>query len=83
METPWKVTGYEKWTNEKGEECVRLYVARSLVLEEGHSGEGLETNRLFYKPQYVNYDPVVGHRIIAIDGRYGIAQIFVIGESAA
>ena len=83
METPWKVTGYEKWMNEKGEECVRLYVARSLVPEEGHSGEGLETNRLFYKAQYVKYEPVVGHRIIAMEGRFGISNIYVIGESAA
>lgn len=79
METPWKVVGFEKWVNEKGEGCVRLYVARPLVLEEGHSGDGLETNRLFYKPQYVKYEPVIGHMIIAVDGRYGIGQIFVVG----
>ena len=79
METPWKVVGFEKFVSEKGEECVRLYVARPLILPEGSSGDGLETNRLFYKPQYVKYEPEIGHMIIAVDGRYGISQIFVVG----
>ena len=82
METPWKVIGFEKFTSEKGEECVRLYVARTLAVAEGHAGEGLETNRLFFKPQYVKYTPVVGHRIIALDGRYGLSQIYVLGDEA-
>lgn len=83
METPWKVIGFEKFESEKGEECVRLYVVRPLIAPEGHTGEGFETNRLFYKPQYVTYEPKCGHLIIAVDGRYGVAQIFVIGEDKA
>lgn len=79
METPWKVVGFEKFVSEKGEDCVRLYVARPLVTVEGHVGEGVETNRLFYKPQYVKYEPQVNHMIIAVEGRYGIGQIFVVG----
>lgn len=79
METPWKVVGFEKWLSEKNEECVRLYVARPLVLADGSTGEGLETQRLFYKPQYVKYEPQIGHMIIATEGRYGIGQIFVVG----
>lgn len=79
MDTPWKVVGFEKFVSEKGENCVRLYVARPLVCKEGNSGDGLETNRIFYKPQYVNYEPVIGHMIIAVDGRYGVSQIFVVG----
>ena len=81
METPWKVVGFEKWVSEKGEECVRLYVVRRLNLPEGSTGQGTETQRLFYKPQYVKYDPVVGHIIIPVEGRYGISQIVVIGDS--
>lgn len=83
METPWKVFGFEKWTNENGEECVRLYVARPLILGEGSTGEGTETQRLYYKRKYVNYDPKVGHLIIAVDGRYGIGNIYVVGEDSA
>lgn len=79
METPWKVVGFEKFVSEKGEDCVRLYVARPLALDEGHTGSGLETNRLFYKPQYVKYEPQEGHMIITVDGRYGISQIYVVG----
>lgn len=80
METPWKVIGFEKFKSEKGEDCVRLYVVRPLNLVDGHAGEGFETNRLFYKPQYVKYEPQVNHMIIAIDGRYGLSQIIVIGQ---
>lgn len=81
METPWKVVGFEKFTSEKGEPCVRLYVARKLIPIEGNTGEGLETQRLFYKPQYVNYEPQLGNMIIATAGRYpgSIGQIFVVG----
>ena len=61
METPWKVVGFEKFVSEKGDACIRLYVARPLVVPEGNTGEGLETHRLFYKPEYVDYNPVIGH----------------------
>lgn len=81
METPWKIVGFEKFKSEKGEDCTRLYVARPLVLPEGNVGDGLETQRLFFKPQYINYEPVIGHMIIATAGRYpgSIGQIFVVG----
>lgn len=80
METPWKVIGYEMWNSERGEACIRLYVARRVNLPEGSTGEGLETQRLFYKPQYVNYNPVVGHMIVVVKG-YGdrISNIIVVG----
>lgn len=81
METPWKVIGFEKWTSERGDVCVRLYVVRPLVLADGSAGEGFETQRLFYKPQYVKYDPQINHLIIATEGRYAgsVGQIFVVG----
>lgn len=79
MDTPWKVVGYEKFVSEKGAECVRLYVARPLILPDGSTGTGLETNRIFYKPEYVQYNPEIGHMIITQDGRYGVSRIFVVG----
>lgn len=75
----WKVFGFEKFQNENGEECVRLYVARPLTLEEGHTGTGFETQRLFYKTKYVKYDPVINHLIAPVQGRYGLSEIFVVG----
>lgn len=79
MNTPWKVLGFEKWENENGEECVRLYVFRPLALEEGHTGDGVETDRIFFKPKYVKYDPVINHMIIPIKGRFGVQEIMVVG----
>lgn len=80
-ETPWKVIGFEKFTSAKDEACVRLYVVRPLSLPEGNTGEGFETHRLFYKPEYVKYDPKINDLIIAIAGRYpgSVGQIFVVG----
>lgn len=77
---PWKVVGCEEWTNENGELCVRLYVERALQLEEGHSGSGMETQRLYYKKKYVQYEPVIGHLIAVFEGRYGVSQITVVGQ---
>lgn len=79
-ETPWKVVGFEKFVSEKGAQCVRLYVARPLSVPEGNSGDGLEVNRVFYKPEYVKYEPEIGHMIIVQDGRYGVSNIFVVGK---
>ena len=79
METPWKVIGFEKWVSEKGEDCVRLYVVRPWNAPAGSAGEGFETNRIFFKPQYVTYEPVINHLIIPIDGRYGVEKIVVLG----
>ena len=80
MNTPWKVVGFEKFVNDNGEDCVRLYTARPLHPEENHSGDGLEVSRPFYKTKYVKYEPKIGHMIIIVDGRYGIADIYVVGE---
>lgn len=79
---PWKVIGFEKFLNDNGEECVRLYVVRPLSPEEGHSGDGFETQRLFYKTKYVKYDPVINHLIVDVPGRYGISNIAVVGVDA-
>lgn len=84
-ETPWKVVGYESFVSEAGDECVRLYLIRPLALREGNTGEGLEAQRMFYKPKYVKYQPQLNHLIIATPGRYpgSVGQIFVVGMDAA
>lgn len=78
MVYPWKVVGWEKWDNEKGEPRVRLYVERQF---EPETGAGVETQRLYFNPAYVSYEPVIGHLIIAQEGRYGIQQIVVVGAA--
>lgn len=80
MVYPWRVVGCEEWTNDNNEECVRLYVQRSFQPEKGF---GVETQRLFYKKKYIQYEPVAGHLIIAQIGRYGISQIVVVGNVEA
>ena len=85
-ETPWRVIGFEKFTSEAGDECVRLFCVRPLVLgREENTGEGFETDRKFFKPKYVKYSPVIGDHIIATEGRYpgSIGQIFVVGHDKA
>lgn len=80
FETPWKVVGFVKWNNERDEECVRIYVERELSLAEGQEGSGKETKNFYYKPEYVKYEPVIGHIVIPVDGRYGLQQIMVVGR---
>lgn len=63
MEFSWKVVSFEKFVNDRNEDCVRLYVARPLILKEGHSGEGLG-------PIVCFTSPMIGHMIIAVGGRY-------------
>ena len=82
FETPWRVVGFEKWQSERNEECVRIYVERALPLEEGHTGSGKETKSFYYKPLYVKYEPVIGHIVIPVDGRYGLMQIMVVGQES-
>lgn len=78
---PWKLVGCEEWTNENGEECVRLYCEHALVLEDGHSGTGTETQRFFFKRKYVKYDPVIGHMIaVLVNDRGYVQQVIVVGQ---
>lgn len=78
MEYPWIVVGWENVVSEKtGKTSVRLYVERELVSE---SGFGKEAGRLFFNPEYVNYEPSIHDQIIAVEGRYGIDKIVKLGS---
>lgn len=77
MEYPWEVIGFENVISEKtGKPGVRLYVTRPLFAE---NGTGVEAGRLFYRSEYVQYSPELGHKIIATEGRYGIDRIVRVG----
>lgn len=80
MQKPWKIVGFVKWLNENGEECVRLFLERVFEPTDEQEGSGLEADRKYYKMKYVPYPPKIGDIIIAIEGKYGINQIFVIGH---
>ncbi len=81
MEYPWEVVGYEEIISEKTQKPgIRLYAQRAV--QPGANREGYETQRFFFRPEYVKYQPVVGHLIIVTEGRYGIDRIFVVGGAA-
>ncbi len=70
----WKIVGYENVISEKTQKPgIRLYVERPL--QEGASGEGIETGRIFFRPEYVKYEPRIGDVILPVEGRYGIDRI--------
>ena len=73
--SPWKVVGFEFTESESGEEGIRLFVERPAA---GESMQGMETERHYYKPKYVKYDPHIGDLVVVVKGRYGIQEIIVI-----
>ena len=80
METPWKIVGFMKWLNENGDECVRLFLQRVFNPSPDQEGAGFEVERKYYRSKYVPYPPVIGDIIVAIDGKYGVDRIIVIGH---
>lgn len=72
METPVKVIGWEMVTQQNGKTCIRIYGVRDLVTE---NGAGQEAVRIYINPEYCKYEPEIGHQIIAVEGRYGVARI--------
>ena len=75
----WEVKGWElvplKSNPEKHN--IRLYVQRPL--KEGVQGDGLECGRLYYNPDYCQYSPVLGQMIVAVEGRFGLDRVLVVG----
>lgn len=71
-ETPVKVIGWEMVEQQNGKTGIRIYGVRDL---NGVNGEGQEAVRIYMNPEYVKYQPQIGHQIIAVDGRYGVDRI--------
>ena len=77
METPIEVIGFERVIGENsGKPGVRVYGMRPIT---GNNGDGMEACRIYFNPEYCNYEPVLGHKIIAIGGRFGVDRIIVVG----
>lgn len=80
MEYPWKVVGWETTLSEKGTQGCRLYLEQPLITQQ--TGDGMATDRVWFNPQHVNYDPAVGQLIIVISddrNRNIAARIIVVG----
>ena len=77
METPWELIGWEKNVSEAGKVGIRLYCVRNITGDG--EGDGMEAGRLYFNPEYCKYSPVIGQKIIPVNGRYGIDQIYVVG----
>lgn len=72
METPVKVIGWETVIQQNGKIGMRIYGIRELI---GDTATGEEAVRIYINPEYVKYDPEIGHQIIAVEGRYGVDRI--------
>lgn len=72
METPVKVIGWELVEQQNGKTGLRIYGVRPLL---GDAATGDEAVRIYINPEYVKYEPELGHMIIAVEGRYGVDRI--------
>lgn len=72
METPVEVIGWEIFEQQNGKNGIRIYGLRDLNTTQG---EGREAVRIYINPEYVNYQPELGHKIIAVNGKYGVDRI--------
>ena len=72
METPVEVIGWEKFTQQNGKTGIRIYGLRELI---GDQCAGMEAVRIYINPEYVSYEPEIGHKIIAVEGKYGVDRI--------
>lgn len=75
METPidvFEVIGWEMIEQKNGKTGVRIYGIRDLA---GTNGDGKEAVRCYINPEYVKYQPELGHKIIAVEGKYGVDRI--------
>lgn len=72
METPVEVIGWEMFTQQNRKTGIRIYGLREL---HGEQCEGQEAVRIYINPEYVNYQPELGHKIIAVAGKYGVDRI--------
>lgn len=72
METPVKVIGWELVNQKNDKTGMRIYGIRDL---NGDTATGEEAVRIYINPEYVKYEPEIGHLIIAVEGRYGVDRI--------
>lgn len=74
MESVCEVIGYEcTFDKETGEQIgVRIYAQRPL--NPGVTGEGIEAVRIYINTKYVQYQPALGDKLVAVTGRNGYVE---------
>lgn len=74
MESVCEVVGYEVvYSEETGEQVgCRIYAQRPL--NPGVTGEGIESVRIYINTKYVQYQPTIGDKIVAVTGRNGYVE---------
>ena len=76
---PIEVVGWEKKTGRSGKVGLWIYGQREIAQTEGQlEGEGYEAIRLYINPEYCDYVPQIGHKIIPVEGRFGIDEVYVV-----
>lgn len=77
---PINVIGWEVREKENGKKGMFIYGSRDVNKESNgyFEGEGAEAVKIYVNPEYVDYKPQIGHKIIPIEGRYGVDQIYVV-----
>ena len=77
MEKLVTVIGWERIkSDETGKVGVRVYGTRPIVGSDDCAGA--EAVRVYFNPEYCKYEPQIGDKIIAIDGRFGVDRIIVV-----
>ena len=79
---PLKLIGWKKQEGKKGGIGYYLFCSRKVDTQsEGClAGDGEEAVRCYINPEYCKYDPKIGDLIIPVEGRFGIDQIYVVGN---
>lgn len=79
MEYPWTIVGWEcvPRKNDPEKHNIRLHCQQPLPGD--CTGEGIACATKYYNPEYVNFSPALGQKIICTEGRFGIDRIIVVG----
>lgn len=77
---PINVIGWEIREKENGKTGMFIYGTRAINTDASgyREGDGQEAVKIYVNPEYVDYKPQIGHKIIPIEGRYGVDQIYVV-----
>lgn len=79
MEYPWTIVGWEAVPrkNDPDKHNIRLHCQQPMAGDV--TGEGVACKTLYFNPEYVNFSPTLGQKIIYTEGRFGIDRVIVVG----
>lgn len=79
MEYPWTIVGWEAVPRKNDPDKFNIRLHCQQPLPAGVTGDGLTCKVMYFNPEYVNYSPTLGQKIVATEGRFGIDRIIVVG----